>query len=71
MCVCSYAYITIGLMFQKASTTMKLDERRVDENNPFDTFAYWFEYDAGRLSQLAVVVLAVACVVGLVMWVFR
>ena len=50
---------------------MKLYERSVDEHNPFDLFAYWFEYDASRLSQILVVVLAVAIVVGMIKWVFR
>ena len=49
----------------------KIYERRVDEHNPFDLVWYWFEYDASRISQITVVVLAVACVVGLFKWVFR
>jgi len=50
---------------------MKIYERRVDTDNPFDLFAYWFEYDAGRLSQITVVVVAVGMIVGMFKWVFR
>ena len=49
----------------------KLYERRVSDTNPFDRVAYWFEYDAGLLSRILVVVIAVAIVVGLVKWVLR
>jgi hypothetical protein len=52
-------------------SNVKLYERKVDEANPFDLFAYWFEYDAGGISQIVVVVIAVAIVVGLVKWVLR
>ena len=52
-------------------SNVKLYERKVDEANPFDLFAYWFEYDASRLSQSLVIVVAVAIAIGLLKWVFH
>ena len=49
----------------------KLYERRVRDENPFDLAWYWFEYDASRLSQITIVVLAVGILVGMAKWVFR
>jgi hypothetical protein len=52
-------------------SNVKLYERPVDEANPFDLLVYWFEYDASRLSQITIVVLAVGILVGMAKWVFR
>ena len=57
---------TIGMVIKD-----KLYERRVDQANPFDLAWYWFEYDAGRISQITVVVLVVFMVWGLLKWVFH
>ena len=57
---------TIGMVIKD-----KLYERRVDPHNPFDLAWYWFEYDASRLSQITIVVLAVGILVGIAKWVFR
>ena len=63
--------MNLALHIIERVSNVKLYERPVDEANPFDLFAYWFEYDASRLSQILVVVLAVGILVGLVKWVFR
>jgi hypothetical protein len=64
-------FVNLALHIIGQVSNVKLYERPVDEANPFDLLVYWFEYDAGRLSQITVVVVAVLMIVGMFKWVFR
>jgi hypothetical protein len=64
-------FVNLALHTIERVSNVKIYERPVDEENPFDLLVYWFEYDASRLSQITTVVLAVGILVGIAKWVFR
>lgn len=62
-------YVSLALLTRRQVSNVKLYERRVNEENPFDLLLYWFEYDAGSVSRILVVVVTAAVLIGLLKWV--
>ena len=60
--------VSLALLTRGQVSNVKLYERRVNEENPFDLLLYWFEYDAGFVSRILVVVVTAAVLIGLLKW---